>query len=138
LKIGGGTPPMLTPQGWLFLYHGVSEAPPTHDTTRRLSYSAGLLVLDERRPDLICYRSPVPILTPDLPEERMGIVSNVVFPTAIDRRDDLGLPSRFDVYYGMADSRIGVARLDLPAHVVTAEERRESPASQASSRFSQT
>ena len=30
------------------------------------------------------------------------------------RRDDLDLPNRFDVYYGMADSRIGVARLDLP------------------------
>jgi len=37
-----------------------------------------------------------------------------VFPTGIDRRDDLGLPNRFDVYYGMADYRIGVARLDLP------------------------
>ncbi|MGZ8479405.1 MAG: glycosidase, partial [Candidatus Binatia bacterium] len=32
----------------------------------------------------------------------------------IDRRDDLGLPDRFDVYYGMADNRIGVARLDMP------------------------
>jgi hypothetical protein len=34
-----------------------------------------------------------------------------------DRRDDLGLPDRFDVYYGMADNRIGVARLDLPEHL---------------------
>ena len=34
--------------------------------------------------------------------------------TGIDRRDDLGLPNRFDVYYGMADNRIGVARLDMP------------------------
>jgi beta-1,2-mannobiose phosphorylase / 1,2-beta-oligomannan phosphorylase len=24
------------------------------------------------------------------------------------------LPDRFDVYYGMADNRIGVARLDVP------------------------
>ena len=37
-----------------------------------------------------------------------------MFPTGIDRRDDLGLPDRFDVYYGMADNRIVVARLDLP------------------------
>jgi predicted GH43/DUF377 family glycosyl hydrolase len=37
-----------------------------------------------------------------------------VFPTGIDRRDDLNSPDRFDVYYGMADNRIGVARLDLP------------------------
>jgi hypothetical protein len=27
---------------------------------------------------------------------------------------DLGTPDRFDVYYGMADNRIGAARLDLP------------------------
>jgi hypothetical protein len=40
-----------------------------------------------------------------------------VFPTGIDRRDDLGTPDRFDVYYGMADNRIGVARLDLPEHL---------------------
>jgi predicted GH43/DUF377 family glycosyl hydrolase len=39
----------------------------------------------------------------------------VVFPTGIDRRDDLGNSDRFDVYYGMADDRIGVARLDVPA-----------------------
>jgi hypothetical protein len=37
-----------------------------------------------------------------------------VFPTGIDRRDDLGAPDRFDVYYGMADNRIGAARLDIP------------------------
>jgi predicted GH43/DUF377 family glycosyl hydrolase len=47
-------------------------------------------------------------------QERDGTVANVVFPTGIDRRDDLGTPDRFDIYYGMADNRIGVARLDLP------------------------
>ena len=53
----------------------------------------------------------------ELPQERQGIVANVVFPTGIDRRDDLGSPDRFDVYYGMADNRIGVARLDVPEHL---------------------
>jgi predicted GH43/DUF377 family glycosyl hydrolase len=38
----------------------------------------------------------------------------VVFPTGIDRRVDIGAPDRFDVYYGMADDRIGVARMDVP------------------------
>jgi predicted GH43/DUF377 family glycosyl hydrolase len=118
LKIGGGSPPILTPQGWLFLYHGVSEALNRPESAGKLSYSAGLLMLDEKRPHLIRYRSPEPVLTPELPKEREGIVSNVVFPTAIDRRDDLGLPGRFDVYYGMADNRIGVARLDLPEHLM--------------------
>jgi predicted GH43/DUF377 family glycosyl hydrolase len=49
-----------------------------------------------------------------LTEEKIGIVPSVVFPTGIDRRDDLGKPNRFDVYYGIADNCIGVARLDLP------------------------
>jgi hypothetical protein len=31
-----------------------------------------------------------------------------------DRQDDLGKPDRFDVYYGMADCRIGAAHLHLP------------------------
>jgi len=62
---------------------------------------------------VIKYRSAEPVLTPELPEERHGIVANVVFPTGIDKRDDLGTPDRFDVYYGMADNRIGAARFDL-------------------------
>ena len=48
-----------------------------------------------------------------------GTVANVVFPTGIDRRDDLGPPERFDVYYGMADDRIGVARLEVPEDLPT-------------------
>lgn len=114
LKIGGGTPPILTRHGWLTVYHGVSELPAIAGSGRQLRYSAGVLVLSEERPHVVRYRSQEPVLTPELPQERQGIVANVVFPTAIDRRDDLGLPDRFDVYYGMADNRIGVARLDVP------------------------
>ena len=35
LKIGGGTPPILTRHGWLIVYHGVSEvrSPAMTDTT---------------------------------------------------------------------------------------------------------
>jgi predicted GH43/DUF377 family glycosyl hydrolase len=75
------------------------------------------MVLSKEHPCVIRYRSPEPILKPDLPQESHGTVPNVVFPTGIDRRDDLGTPDRFDVYYGMADNRIGVARLDLPARL---------------------
>jgi predicted GH43/DUF377 family glycosyl hydrolase len=72
------------------------------------------MVLSQEHPRVVRYRSGEPVLTPVLPQERDGIVANVVFPTGIDRRDDLGTPDRFDVYYGMADSRIGAARLDVP------------------------
>jgi predicted GH43/DUF377 family glycosyl hydrolase len=121
LKIGVGAPPILTRHGWLIVYHGVSgKLTPTAEPGtdgRNLRYSAGLMVLAERQPRVIYYRSPQPVLTADLPQERQGIVANVVFPTGIDRRDDLGLPDRFDIYYGMADDRIGVARLDVPENL---------------------
>jgi predicted GH43/DUF377 family glycosyl hydrolase len=114
LKIGGGTPPILSRHGWLIVYHGVSEAADAGNVGQELCYSAGLMVLSKEHPRMIRYRSPEPVLTPVLPQERRGTVANVVFPTGIDRRDDLGLPERFDIYYGMADDRIGVARLDMP------------------------
>jgi predicted GH43/DUF377 family glycosyl hydrolase len=114
LKVGAGTPPVLTPLGWLMIYHGVSERPGPVNDPPRLCYSAGLMLLAKDQPQQIRYRSADPILTPTLPQERNGTVANVVFPTGIDRRDDLGLPNQFDIYYGMADSRIGVARLVLP------------------------
>jgi predicted GH43/DUF377 family glycosyl hydrolase len=114
LKIGGGTPPILTRHGWLILYHGVSEMADPGDDGHQLCYSAGVMVLSREHPRVIRYRSVEPVLTPELPQERRGVIANVVFPTGIDRRDDLGSPDRFDVYYGMADNRIGVARLDVP------------------------
>jgi len=117
LKIGGGTPPILTKHGWLILYHGVSTLVEPGTDGKHLCYSAGVMVLSEEHPREILYRSADPVLKPDLPQERHGIVANVVFPTGIDRRDDLGMPDRFDVYYGMADNRIGVARLDMPEHL---------------------
>jgi predicted GH43/DUF377 family glycosyl hydrolase len=114
LKIGAGTPPVLTRLGWLVIYHGVSEVGLPVNDRHHLIYSAGVMVLSKERPREIRYRSAEPILIPILPQERSGAVADVVFPTAIDRRDDLGSPNRFDVYYGMADDRIGAARLDLP------------------------
>ena len=114
LKIGGGTPPILTRHGWMIIYHGVSEMAEPGNGGHQLCYSAGVMVLSKEHPRVIRYRSADPVLTPVLPQERHGTIANVVFPTGIDRRDDLGLTDRFDVYYGMADNRIGVARLDVP------------------------
>ena len=117
LKIGGGTPPILTRHGWLIVYHGVSEVAEPGSDELHLRYSAGVMMLSKEHPRVILHRSAEPVLTPLLPQERHGTVPNVVFPTGIDRRDDLGLPDRLDVYYGMADNRIGVARLNLPDHL---------------------
>jgi predicted GH43/DUF377 family glycosyl hydrolase len=115
LKIGAGSPPILTRHGWLIIYHGVGERAGPGDDAQQLCYSAGAMVLSKEHPQVIRYRSAEPVLRPVLPQERSGTIANVVFPTGIDRREDLGAPDRFDVYYGMADMRIGVARLDVPA-----------------------
>nr|WP_068893391.1 glycosidase [Pedobacter panaciterrae] len=118
LKIGAGTPPVLTKHGWLILYHGVSQLVSDGKDPHQLSYSAGIMILDKEHPNKILYRSQEPVLSPDLLEEQVGTIANVVFPTGIDQRNDLGMPDRFDIYYGMADDRIGVARLDLPDDIL--------------------
>jgi predicted GH43/DUF377 family glycosyl hydrolase len=119
LKIGVGTPAILTRHGWLVIYHGVGEVAGAGSGKPHLRYSAGIMVMSERQPGTILYRSAQPILEPTLPAEMSGTIADVVFPTGIDRRDDLGLPDRLDVYYGMADDRIGAARLDLPIELPT-------------------
>jgi len=114
--IGGGTPPIRTVEGWLLLYHGVrhQELPPG-DGRKPLRYSAGALLLDADDPRIVRYRSPQPVLQPDAPAEQEGSVAGAVFPTGLDDRGE----GRIDIYYGMADARIGVARLELPTLLLT-------------------
>jgi predicted GH43/DUF377 family glycosyl hydrolase len=114
LKIGGGAPPVICRHGWLMVYHGVHDIAQPVGVKPKLCYSAGIMILSKEQPTNIIFRSLDAVLVPHSAVELHGIVDNVVFPTGIDRRDDLGASDRFDVYYGMADSRIGAARLDLP------------------------
>ncbi|KIA86028.1 glycoside hydrolase family 130 protein [Kaistella jeonii] len=117
LKIGGGAPPVLTKHGWLMVYHGVQNDKDSTKDNPKFCYSAGVMILSKKRPQKILYRSAEPILVPDLAAEKIGIVGNVVFPTGTDRRDDIGQPNRIDVYYGMADDRIGVAKMEIPENL---------------------
>ena len=111
LKIGGGTPPIRIDEGWLVLYHGASGTPTRGLTPPPdLRYCAGALILDAADVTHVVARSTKPLLEPELPDERSGIVPEVVFPTAIEPSRG-SEPAGYDVYYGMADSRIGVARL---------------------------
>ena len=97
--------------GWMSVFHGVDVIA---DGARKpsLRYSAGIVIHDLERPDRVLYRSPQPVLTPESRRERHGVVDNVVFPTGIDPRPDLG-ERVYDVYYGMADYSIGAARLTI-------------------------
>ena len=108
LRIGAGPPPIRVPEGWLLIHHGVSGREIEGWTPQReVRYAAGAMLLDAADPGRVIARTPVPILEPFLSEERQGTVPNVVFPTAIEEVEG----HRF-IFYGMADSSIGVARLD--------------------------
>ena len=103
----------------MMLYHGVHRTDAAGGRGKHLCYSAGVMILSKEHPRTILYRSPAPLLSPSLPHERDGVVENVVFPTDIDCRHDIGQPDRFDIYYGMAGSRIGVARMTVPQRLPT-------------------
>src|SRR5581483_1032482 len=111
IKIGAGTPPVKTSfdgnDAWMSVFHGVDVA---NNGVRKpkLRYSAGIVIHDFARPDRILYRSPKPIMSPETPYERRGVVDNVVFPTGIDPRSDLG-ERVYDIYYGAGDYSIAAA-----------------------------
>ncbi len=109
LKVGGGPPPVRVPEGWLLIYHGVSGSisPDPFEPQKDVCYAAGAMILDAAHPERVIARTTAPLLAPELAEERVGIVGNVVFPTAT-----LDVEGITYVLYGMADSAIGVARLD--------------------------
>jgi predicted GH43/DUF377 family glycosyl hydrolase len=108
VKIGAGPPPVRVEEGWLCIHHGVTgEMSQGWDQQQHVCYEAGALLLDPDDPARVLARSPEPLLSPEAPEERSGTVPNVVFPTAIEEIDGV-----LYVFYGMADTHIGVARLD--------------------------
>jgi predicted GH43/DUF377 family glycosyl hydrolase len=112
-RIGAGTVPVRVPEGWLTLYHGVEERA---NGERR--YCTGVLILAADDVSRVVYRSARPILSPETPEECEGTVGHVVFPTALEERGN-----GFDLYYGMADTRCGVAHLRYVARRRAATER---------------
>ncbi|HEU6443801.1 MAG TPA: hypothetical protein VFL61_01955 [Gaiellaceae bacterium] len=105
-KVGLSTPPLLTPEGWLLLYHGVRQ------TAAGAIYRLGLALLDRERPDRVLARSREWVFGPDAPYERSGDVDQVVFPCGwvlLEDGDTLRL------YYGAADTSVCVATASLSA-----------------------
>ena len=100
LKIGGGTAPVETTEGWLLFYHGVTN------TCNGFVYSIGGVILDINEPSRVKYRCSDFLLTPEMPYEECGFVPNVCFPCAALCDAETG---RIAVYYGCADSYVGIA-----------------------------
>lgn len=99
-KVGITAPPVKTKNGWVLLYHAVSE----HHHTYRI----GAALLDPKDPTTVLARSADPIFSPEESFEKEGIVNNVVFPCGIVVRDGL-----LYIYYGAADKVVGVAAMEL-------------------------
>ncbi len=113
VKIGAGAQPIKTTHGWLNIYHGVDY---------EHSYRLGVLLMALDDPAKVLYQSPNPILEPEA-EFEIGHsggkdfwVPHVVFtcgavPAA--NIDVVGPEDEIFVYYGAADTAIGVAKARL-------------------------
>ena len=107
-KIGLCCPPIECDEGWLILYHGVR-----HHASGSL-YRVGAAMLDLENPEIVTARSDPWFFGPRENYERVGDVPNVVFPTGFTIRDD---GDTLDLYYGCADTSIGLATASLKSLV---------------------
>ncbi|GAG85767.1 unnamed protein product, partial [marine sediment metagenome] len=97
-KIGIAGPPIKTEQGWFLIYHG---------TSNEKDYCLGAALLDLDDPSKVLARQAEPILEPELDWEVNGYIPKVVFSCG---QAEIG--DKILVYYGGADTVIGVAELD--------------------------
>ena len=100
VKIGAGSAPIETSEGWLLFYHGVIH------TCSGFVYSVGGAILDIDEPSRVKYRCSEYLLTPEEWYEERGFVPNVCFPCATLHDPDTG---RIALYYGAADSYVACA-----------------------------
>jgi len=99
-RVGLACQPIETPHGWLLFYHGVRS------TTAGEIYRVGLVLLDLNSPWKVLRRSDEWVLGPSATYERIGDVSDVVFPSGavVHKETD-----QLNLYYGAADSTVAVA-----------------------------
>lgn len=99
-RVGLACQPIETPQGWMLFYHGVRS------TTAGEIYRVGMALLDLNSPWKVLRRSAEWVLGPSASYERIGDVSDVIFPSgAIVHKET----DQLNLYYGAADSTIAVA-----------------------------
>ena len=102
-RVGLGSSPIETSDGWLIIYHGV------RNTASGTIYRVGLALLDLESLEVI-RRSRDWVFGPKESYERVGDVDNVVFPcgAVVDEETNELL-----VYYGAADSVVALATANL-------------------------
>lgn len=118
VRSGAGPPPIKTKNGWLLIFHAVTEVPrkgflnvlkKTFGKEERIeSYAVWAALFDLKNPEKLIALSSKPILTPKSEEEKSPEGKTVIFPTGIieDKKDIL-------LYSGVGDKYIGVSRIRL-------------------------
>jgi predicted GH43/DUF377 family glycosyl hydrolase len=104
-KAGISGPPIKTAQGWLLLYHGISDSG---------AYRVGAALLDSKDPTIVLARTALPIFEPEQDYELSGVIPNVVFPCGSVKRGD-----KLFVYYGGADTVTCVATTKISSILKT-------------------
>ncbi|MES2436902.1 MAG: hypothetical protein V4519_02730 [Patescibacteria group bacterium] len=98
-KVGLSCPPIKTKQGWLMLYHGISDDG---------IYRTSALMLDLKDPMIVTARMTDHLFEPIEQYELIGEINNVVFPCgAVVRGDNIF------IYYGGADKVSCFAKIKL-------------------------
>ena len=103
-RVGLGTQPIKTPEGWLIIYHG------TRMTASGSIYRVGLALLDLEEPWRVIRRSDEWVLGPRDTYQRGGDVPGVTFPTGAILDKDTG---QLRVYYGIGDTRVGLVTANM-------------------------
>jgi predicted GH43/DUF377 family glycosyl hydrolase len=101
-RIGAGTVPIETEDGWLEIYHGADV---------KSTYSLGFLLMDRKDPSKILFRSDEPFFKPEAEYEKKGFFGNVVFTngmTYFPEKDGI-----VNLYYGSADNYVCGAQFTL-------------------------
>ncbi len=113
-KVGAGPSPIETDHGWLLIYHGVLNS------CNGFVYSVGAALLDLEEPWKVLHRTRDYLMAPTTDYERVGDVPNVCFPCAAIIDDET---RRMTLYYGCADTCVGVAYADLDEIIAFTKER---------------
>ena len=95
---------MLTDAGVLLIYNGMNIAQTGDPSLPEGAYAGGQLLFDAKDPARLIDRSNTYFIRPDQPYEIDGQVNQVVFLEGL-----VPFKGRWFLYYGTADSKIGVA-----------------------------
>jgi beta-1,2-mannosidase len=106
-----GPPPILTERGVLLLYNGKNAIKNGDKDLPPKTYSVGEALFSASNPTKILQRVEQPVFQPELPWERSGqYVAGTTFVQGL-----VYFHNKWFLYYGCADSLVGVALSDHPA-----------------------